>query len=157
MKKGFSHGEAPRLIREKPGMTSTEVAKLALGRGLCSSDSKKYPPEVSLGNTLAKEVREGRLPGIVARKEGGVLRYYPTDGTIPTSPSINPEEPVSLRLPRASLEKVDELVEVGQVNSRSEALAWLVGEGIKANEGQLDKVHGAVQQIREIKRSFSGP
>ena len=153
MKKGFSHVVAPDLVRQKPGMTAEEVAELALRRGLCSSDAKKTDPKTSLGNTLAKEVREGRLPEIRAERVGGVLCYYPaSDGpprssTTTTSPPTSPDEPVSIRLPREKVEVADFLVEAGQFSTRSEALAYLVGEGIARNHPQIEKVRQACQGL----------
>ena len=157
MKKGFSHGVAPDLINERPGMKSLQVAELALSRNLCSSDSKT--PALSLGQTLAKEVREGRLPEVVARKVGGVLCYYPATSngaetpTIVKPPSVNRDETVSIRLGSDTVELIDQMVEVGKFGTRSEALAWLVGEGIANNEELLEKVMTAVKQIRSIKAS----
>ena len=177
MKKGFSHGVAPDLVRQKPGMTANEVAELALSRGLCSSDAKD--PVDSLGKTLAKEVREGRLPEVYANRVGGLLRYYPAevwdmergetwvlppdaftpDGQAPrvaavTSAPTALSETVSIRLPRDKVELADLLVEAGQFSTRSEALAYLVGEGIARNHPRIEKVRQAVEQIRAIKRSL---
>ncbi|MBI4301467.1 MAG: hypothetical protein HY664_02530 [Chloroflexi bacterium] len=151
MKTGFSHEVAPRLIRESPGMTSDEVAKLALSNELCSSDAKD--PVRSLGNTLAKEVREGRLPEIVARRDGNILRYYPKD----TPSTIEPNsgyESISIRLNRFSIEQADLLVEVERFKNRSEALAWLIDEGIRTNEEFLKEVREGIEKIGEIKRSL---
>jgi len=159
MKKGFSHGVAPDLIRQKPGMTAQQVAELALNADLCGSDSKT--PISSLANTLAKEVREGRHPEVRAERVGGVLRYYPVsdDGLPEGSPTVSLPakglyETVSIRLPREMAGVADLLVEAGQYSTRSEALAWLVGEGILRNELRVKKVRGAVEQIRAIKRSL---
>lgn len=163
MKKGFSHGVAPDLIREKPGMTKDEVAELALRRGLCGSDAKKTDPVFSLGSTLAKEVREGRLPEVRAERVGGVLRYYPASGGPPKTPMIisspptGPDEAVSIRLPREHVEIADLLVEVGKYGSRSEALASLVSEGVSRNEALIKKARDAAAQIQAIKQSLLPP
>ena len=60
-------------VLERPGMTSREVAELALMRDLAGSDSKD--PAMSLASTLAKEVREGRHQSIRAERVNGLLRY----------------------------------------------------------------------------------
>ena len=155
MKKGFSHGVAPDLIRERPGMTSRQVAELAMDRDLSSSDSK-VAPVFSLSSTLAKEVREGRLPEVVARKERGVLRYYPAgvgeSGTGETS--YESDGMVSIRLPLEQIQIADQLVQVDKFGSRSEALAWLVAEGVVRNRDTVNKVNAAVQRIRAIKSSL---
>lgn len=158
MKKGFSHGVAPDLIREQPGMTANEVAERALNRGLAGSDGK-YPVQ-SLGHTLAKEVREVRLPEVVARKVGGVLRYYPASAEPEKFPPANTlgllerDETVSIRLASDAVRAADNLVEAGKSATRSEALAWLVAEGIARNEPLIDRVTKAVQEIARIKASI---
>ena len=153
MRKGFSHGVAPDLVRESPGMTSRQVAELAMSRGLSSSDAKD-DPVFSLGSTLAKEVREGRLPEVVARKERGVLRYYPAGVGESGATSSDSHEMISVRLPQAQIQIADQLVQVDKFGSRNEALAWLVTEGIARNRDTVDKVNAAVQRIRAIKSSL---
>ena len=155
MQKGFSHGVAPDLIRERPGMTSRQVAELAMNRGLSSSDAKD-DPAFSLGSTLAKEVREGRLPEVVVRKERGVLRYYPAAGgeSGTREASYDSDEVFSIRLPRAQIQVADQLVQVDKFGSRNEALAWLIAEGVARNRDTVDKVKAAVQRITEIKSSL---
>ena len=158
MRKGFSHGVAPKLIRQTPGMTAREVAEQALDRDLCDSDAQD--PISSLANTLAKEVREGRHPEVRAEQVGGILRYYPTSVVLSTesdnASSLPPSlgETVPVRLPRANIEVADLLVETGQYKTRSEALAWLVAEGIVRNESRIRKVREAAEQIRAIKQSL---
>ena len=159
MRKGFSHGTAPDLIRQNSGLTAPEVAELALNQGLCGSDAKD--PIASLGNTLAKEVREGRLPEIRAKQVNGVLRYYDTLASRTTTPSSGghappiTEEVVTIRLPPEHVEAADLLVEVAQHRTRSEALAWLVAEGVRQNQPQMERVRKAVEQIRVIKQSVA--
>ncbi|MCH7626022.1 MAG: hypothetical protein IIC83_08880 [Chloroflexi bacterium] len=159
MVKGFSHGVAPDLIAEKPEMTSSEVAEIALSRGLAESNSSD--PVRSLGNTLAKEVREGRLKESVrAELVRGVLRYYPVSAGQPTgidisAPTTGPyEETVSIRLPKEHIEIADLMVEVGKYRSKSEALAWFVAQGIHNKQSVIAEVKKAAEQIRAIKGSI---
>ena len=158
MKKGFSHEVAPELIREEPGLRADQIAERALSRGLCDSDAKE--PVRSLAATLAKEVRERRLPGIYAKKMGSALRYYPGshDSVIGSTVAIEPipitAESVSIRLDHQRVEVADLLVEVGKFSSRSESLAWLVAEGIERNDEKIMMVRRAVDEIRLIKSSI---
>ena len=158
MKKGFSHGVAPALIRETPGMRADQVAERALSSGLCDSDAKD--PIRSLAATLAKEVREGRLPEVCSREVAGVLRYYPTSligiesFELPIEVGSGPDEAVSIRLPHTTVNLADQMVEVGKFGSRSEALAWLVSEGIKRNGSEIENVRESADRIRTIKSAF---
>ena len=58
---------------------------------------------------------------------------------------------VMVRVDKASLERLDELVESGIMGSRSEAAAFLIGEGIKARQGLFDRIAEKIQEIRQAK------
>ena len=57
---------------------------------------------------------------------------------------------VMVRVSRESLVRLDELVDCGLTNSRSEAAAFLIGEGIKAREDLYEKI---AEQSRVIRRA----
>ena len=64
---------------------------------------------------------------------------------------------VMVRLNQDSLKRVDELVEAGVVSSRSEASAFLIGEGIKAREElfgriseKIETIWAARQELRDL-------
>ena len=63
---------------------------------------------------------------------------------------------VMVRVDKESLARLDELVESGIVNSRSEAAAFLIAEGIKAKQGLFDKIADKVGQIRTAKEELRG-
>ena len=58
---------------------------------------------------------------------------------------------VMVRLNKESLVKLDDLVESGIVSSRSEAAAFLIGEGAKARSGLYDRISEKTAQIRKAK------
>ena len=58
---------------------------------------------------------------------------------------------VMVRLNKESLIKLDDLVESGIVSSRSEAAAFLIGEGVKARSGLYDQISEKTAQIRKAK------
>ena len=58
---------------------------------------------------------------------------------------------VMIRVDKESLSRVDELVDAGLANSRSEAAAFLIGEGIKSRQPLFDKIAESVEQIRATK------
>ena len=63
----------------------------------------------------------------------------------------NRDNVVMVRIDKESLERVDELVEAGIFSSRSEASAFLIGEGIKTRQGLFDRRSEKIQEIRKTK------
>ena len=63
---------------------------------------------------------------------------------------------VMIRVDKESLARLDELVEAGISNSRSEAAAFLIAEGIKAQQDLFDKIAEKVEQIRKAKEELRG-
>ena len=61
---------------------------------------------------------------------------------------------VMVRLNKESLIKLDDLVESGIVSSRSEAAAFLIGEGVKARSGLYDRISEKTAQIRKTKEEL---
>ena len=61
---------------------------------------------------------------------------------------------VMVRVDKASLDRLDELVEAGIMNSRSEAAAFLIAEGIKARQPLFDRIAEKIQQIRDAKEEL---
>ncbi|MYC06456.1 MAG: ribbon-helix-helix protein, CopG family [Chloroflexi bacterium] len=66
----------------------------------------------------------------------------------------NRENVVMVRVDKASLDRLDELVEAGIMNSRSEAAAFLIAEGIKARQPLFDRIAEKIQQIRDAKEEL---
>ncbi len=61
---------------------------------------------------------------------------------------------VMVRTNKESLDRLDELVEGGIANSRSEAAAFLITEGIKARQGLFDKMSEKIEEIRKTKEEL---
>lgn len=61
---------------------------------------------------------------------------------------------VMVRLNQDSLTRVDDLVEAGVVNSRSEASAFLIVEGIKAREELFDRISEKIDTIRAARKEL---
>ena len=61
---------------------------------------------------------------------------------------------VMVRLSKDSLERLDELVDSGVTNSRSEAAAFLIGEGVKASSDLFDKIAEQTRVIREAREKL---
>ena len=64
------------------------------------------------------------------------------------------ENVVMVRLNRESAGRLEELVEAGVVGSRSEAAAFLVGEGIKRRQRMFDRISQKIQDIRKAKEDL---
>ena len=58
---------------------------------------------------------------------------------------------VMVRVDEGDLSRIDELVESGQFNSRSEATAFLIGEGIKSKQEMFDKIAEKISQIQNLR------
>ncbi|UCE96810.1 MAG: hypothetical protein JSV51_04255 [Candidatus Bathyarchaeota archaeon] len=83
-------------------------------------------------------------------------------GSFPLMPPMPPMPPsqsmstgrtnvVASRLTREDLQIVDMLIEASVFTTRSEAVAYLVNEGIKARQDVLDKVSSSLREIRGIR------
>ena len=66
----------------------------------------------------------------------------------------NRDNVVMVRVDDESLSSVDELVEAGIVNSRSEAAALLITEGIKSKQGMFERMAAKVEEIRRAKEDL---
>ena len=64
------------------------------------------------------------------------------------------ENVVMVRLNRESLGRLDELVEAGVVSSRSEAAAFLIGEGAKAKAELCERISDKIAHIRRVKKEL---
>ncbi|MYC76598.1 hypothetical protein F4X10_12610 [Candidatus Poribacteria bacterium] len=58
---------------------------------------------------------------------------------------------VMVRVNEEDLSRIDELVDSGQFNSRSDATAFLIGEGINSKQQMFDKMAEKISQIQELR------
>ena len=61
---------------------------------------------------------------------------------------------VMVRLNEDSLEHLDVLVEAGVVSSRSEACAFLIGEGIKTRQDLFSRISDKIEAIRDARQEL---
>ena len=61
------------------------------------------------------------------------------------------ENVVMVRLNNESVSRLDELVDAGLVNSRSEAAAFLIAEGIKSRSEIFDRIAVKIDEIRKAR------
>lgn len=58
---------------------------------------------------------------------------------------------VMVRVNQRDLNRIDELVESGQFNSRSKATAFLISEGIKSKQQMFEKMAEKIAQIQDLR------
>lgn len=58
---------------------------------------------------------------------------------------------VMVRVNEGDLNRINELVDSGQFNSRSEATAFLISEGIKAKQQMFEKMAENISQIQNLR------
>jgi Arc/MetJ-type ribon-helix-helix transcriptional regulator len=63
---------------------------------------------------------------------------------------------VASRIGDEELKLIDMLIEAGLFGTRSEAVAYLVSEGIKARQDVFDKVSSSLEEIRKIMKEAEG-
>ena len=119
------------------------------GRAMDSdnTNNKKISERIETIVGEAKEVAAGaiRMSGNEVESLGGNLRE-----AIKKSLSAR-ENVVMVRLNKSRLSKIDELVEAGLVNSRSEAAALLISDGIKARTKLFERISEKIDEIRKAK------
>lgn len=150
MQHGFK-AITPQLIRETPGLSATDYARIALERGLCGSDSKD--PEGSLATTLAKEYREGRMPGIRAERVNGKLRYFTADNFVPYTTETKRDPRIEVALPPRIAKWIDVLLATEKFAGPGEAIIWLADEGIKSRRDSLAALENAMGEIKRMRQS----
>ena len=64
------------------------------------------------------------------------------------------ENVVMVRLNQSSLARLDDLVEANVVNSRSEAAAFMIGEGVKRRHALFDRIGEKIENIRKAKEEL---
>lgn len=145
MAKGFK-AVVVDLIREDPGKTAFEYARMALTRGLWHSDATRVPPEFSGGTTLLKEYREGRMPEIIAKKAGGQTQFYPRDHEF--EGGSDGSMTVQVQIPREVAEDLRRLIEVRDKTTPNDEVVWLLTVGWNAEKEHIKKLYDAWQEMR---------
>ena len=150
-KRGFTNHAATILIPEFPGETALWYAKAYLKEaGEDGSDAKH--PEQSLGNTLSKQVLTGREKRVRRERVKGVYRYFPALRSY--AAGSGQDVVIQISLSQQELQDIDNLLAVDKFHNRSDAIKWLLLEGIRANRSYLDKVAAARAQIEQLKKGL---
>ena len=151
MQRGFTDFAATRIIPDHPGQPALWYANEYLKLVDAADLTAQHPPQ-SLANTLSKQVKTGREKRVRRERIRGIFRYFP----VSESSTLDASEDIiaQFSLPTEQLEEIDNLVAVGKFASRSDAIKWLVEEGISANSGYLRKVAEIKSRIEQLKKDL---
>jgi len=109
------------------------------------------------------EIVVDEAKGVMGDAKDGIKEVYHTSGADSIGDNIRDaldgvlssrDNVVMVRLNTESLARVDDLIEAGLVNSRSEGVAFLVGEGIKSRADVFEKIAEKVDEIRKAKEEL---
>ena len=118
---------------------------------------------MSKNNTTDDKTLSERIETIVDESKEAFKQAYQTSGVETIGENVKDavdraisrrENVVMVRLNNESITRVDELVEAGVVASRSEAVAFLVSEGIGAQSELFERIGQKVEQIRKVKQEL---
>ncbi len=118
---------------------------------------------MSKNNTADDKSLSERIETIVDESKEAFKQAYQSSGVETIGENVKDavdraisrrENVVMVRLNNESITRVDELVEAGVVASRSEAVAFLVSEGIGAQSELFERIGQKVEQIRKVKQEL---
>ena len=118
---------------------------------------------MSKNNTEDDKSLSERIETIVDESKEAFKQAYQTSGVESIGENVKDavdralsrrDNVVMVRLNGESIQRVDELVEAGVVSSRSEAVAFLVSEGIGAQSELFERIGQKVEQIRKVKQEL---
>jgi len=109
------------------------------------------PPQKSGFDELASSVRE------VAQKTGEALnKATESIGKAIDSALSARDHVVMVRVNDDSLKSLDELVQTGIFKSRSEAAAFLISEGVKAQAALFERISERIKEIERLRAELKG-
>lgn len=144
------HRNEGRVIDGEATEVTSEQAKAGQGNGRRNSgrrerDTDRIVEEVTnvFRDALSKGVDSAETIGDNVRQ---ILR-----GVGSGRDRSGRDNVVMVRVDDQSLDRINVLVDAGVMDSRSEAAAFLIGEGVKARQNLFDQIDEKVQQIRSVK------
>ena len=156
MPQPFSPEVASRLIRENPWRTTDEIVSDALARKIIGSTGRD--PIAGQGGALVKMYLEGRLPEVCRDETRRPYRYY-TKGIGNSQPQATPARPLenapqttSFRSTLEQDEILTALVSVDAFSSRTDAIRWLLDQGITAKQELIQRALEAHKQIEHLRK-----
>ena len=139
----FASQVATRLIMENPGWYAKEIVKDGLNRGIIGGTVQGQV------GALVKLYNGGSLPEVWRDEQQRPYRYYPKGSVVVQQLPKPISEPITFRPTSEQEEILTALTETRKCSSRSEAIHWLLSEGIASKQGDIRRI---VQTHREIER-----
>ena len=134
---------ATKLVLENTGRSPQEIIRDGLDRGIIRGTVAGQV------GALAKLYNSGRLQEVWRDEQQRPYRYY-TKGSVVVPLSPKPiSEPITFRPTPEQEEILDALTETRNCSSRSEAVHWLLNQGMASKQ---KAIHGILQKYRAIER-----
>jgi hypothetical protein len=150
MPSSFTAQLATRLITENPGRSAQEIVRDALDSGIIGSRGRnRIAGQVG---ALVKMYNRGNLPEVRRDEQQRPYRYYPRGAATAQPPSKPICEPVTFRPTLEQEEVLTALTETRRFSSRSEAVIWLLNQGIAANQGDIRRITQTYAEIERLRR-----
>ena len=156
MVRPFSPDVATDLIAEKPGRTAQQIVTDALSRGIIGTTGRDRL--AGQMGALAKMYNEGRLPGVTRDESHRSYRYHPKGfenhqrAEQHSIPAEDAPQPLSFR-PTVEQDKVlVALISAGAFDSRTEAIQWVLDQGIAAKREFVQKALETHKQIDDLRK-----
>ena len=100
-----------------------------------------------------KVIKVAVVRGAEAAESVGENLKETIKGTFDGARSVR-DSVVMVRMSKANLDRLDELVEAEVAGSRSEAAAFMIDEGIKAKQGLFDTMADKLEQIKKTREEL---
>ncbi len=134
---------ATRLVEENPGWPAQEIIRDGLDRGIIGGTVTGQV------GALTKLYNSGSLPEVRRDERQRPYRYYPKGAVVVPQLQKPVSEPITFRPTPEQEEILTALTETKKCSSRSEAVHWLLNQGIASKQGDIRRI---VQTYREIER-----
>ena len=158
MPQPFSPDVATNLICENPGRTDKEIVRDALTRGIIGTTGRD--PLAGQRGALLKMYLAGRLPDIWRDESRRPYRYYPkrTGNDHLDSKRPTPVHPITQGITFRPTTEQDQvltaLVSVGAFSTRTEAIQWVLDQGVAAKRGFIQQALDTHQQIEKLRQEL---
>ena len=146
----FSAQVATRLIRENPGRSAEEIVRDALDGGIISTRGRNRT--AGQKGALVKMYKGGRLPEVWRDEQHRPYLYYPKETTSVQQLPKPISEPITFRPTPKQEEILTALTDTRKFSSRSEAIIWLLDQGIAANQEDIRRIIDAYTEIEHLRR-----
>ena len=137
---------AMNLIRENNGGTVEEIVGDGLNRGIIKGTVKGQR------GALGKLYNGGELPDVKRDKQGKSFHYYLKDSPIIQQAPTSVSGPITFRPTLEQEGILSALTEIKKCSNRSEAVQWLLKEGIASKRKYITEVMQSCEKIERIRQ-----